>query len=258
MTGYNSLQSGSGFGIAARLGALQMNHARQRTSLQEYLEALWGLYFRESNLIIEMRLMVKRRHSDYREEAIDTAETVTEESLVNTNLPFPPDIVIKFARARPLLISEFPNLINQLSLIRMVSCFEFFLNRSIEKILREYPGLIRDKHKRKPDPLKAQMEAIKGFSYKLSFLKENLKVNLNHLDFRELQLRELHQTRNILVHNMGIVDEGYTRNIQGAQLHEDEERPLPDDYVDDAIHALNNAVLHLKSEFLEKFCGVVD
>ncbi len=233
-----------------------MNHSRQ--SLQEYLEELWGPYFRESVLITEMRLMVKKRYLDHREEAIDTAEKVTEESLVNSNLPFPPDVVVKFARARPLLISEFPNLINQLSLIRMVSCFEFFLNRSIEQILRECPNLVGKEYKRKPDPLKAQMKAIKGFSYKLSFLKDNLEVNLNHLDFKELQLLELHQTRNILVHNMGIVDEGYRQNVEGTQLHEDEQRPLPDDYVDDAIHALNNAVLHLKSEFLEKFCGVAD
>jgi hypothetical protein len=224
-------------------------------SLQHYLELLSSLYIKETGAIAYLQAIVKEEHPVYYEDTLKAAKTPPEQPSLDDNLH---EIEARLRQTLPKMISQFPNFINQLILIRVVSCSEFYLNRSTAAILQAYPNHIGEKFAEKPDSLKAQIEAIKGFPRKLSFLRDNLRINLNHQNFRELQLKEIHQTRHILVHNMGIVDAEYREKGGDNRLCEDDERPLPDSYVCDSVRTLNLAVAYLHFEFLKKFCGAVD
>jgi len=222
---------------------------------------MWRIFLREQNHIFFLVQALKNKQGEFYEESVKEAETVTEEHFKNQELVFPPDIYAKLTKAKPYLVEKFPTLLNQLTLIRAVSSFEYFLNRSIEAILDVYPELIDKERKNKEKPLKAQMRVLKPFDAKMSFIKgyENgagLHINLSSPDFRESQLIEIHQTRHILVHNLGYVDEGYITKVPGTEFKDSQRRSLSDEYVTESLHALNNAVSHLLFEFLERFCGV--
>jgi hypothetical protein len=110
--------------------------------------------------------------------------------------------------------------------------------------------------------LKTQIKEIKNIRNKLQFFKGHngggFDLNLNDPDFTEQQLIEIHATRHILVHNMGVVDKKYIADVSDTALPEDEERPLPDEYITASFKALNNFVMFLKQRIEEKFCGIAD
>jgi hypothetical protein len=241
--------------------ALNKKSEDERLELTDSLMEMWRIFLREQNHIFFLVGALKSRQEEFYEESLKEAETVTEEAFKNQELVFPPDIYVKLTKTKPYLVEKFPTLLNQLTLIRAVSSFEYFLNRSIEAILDVYPELIDEDKKSKKEPLRAQMGSLKPFDAKIPFVKgcENgagLHINLNRPAFRESQLIEIHQTRHILVHNLGYVDAGYITKVPGTEFKDGQRRSLSDEYVTESLHALNNAVSHLLFEFLERFCGV--
>ncbi len=230
----------------------------KRVWLSICLQELWVCYFDQINIVYELLEMVKNGHTDYLQLIKNSTKNITEDSFTDVEShQYEPQVLVKVTRKRSSYVREMPNLTKQLTLIRAVSCLEFYLNNSIEVVLKVYPNLIQENWRRKPDPLRSQMESIKGIKKKLKFLESRFRLSLKNSGFAEKQLIEIHETRNILVHNMGVVDKNYIKKVECTKLKENEDRPLTDEYVIKSVNALNQFATFLWSQIEKKFCDLI-
>lgn len=77
--------------------------------------------------------------------------------------------------------------------------------------------------------------AFRSIQVKLRFVEETLGVDLRDCPPTPTDLDELYATRNLLVHNGGIVNNKYLQIVRGSTLRVGEPRPIDEEYVRAAI-----------------------
>ncbi|MBI4962139.1 MAG: hypothetical protein HY913_02580 [Desulfomonile tiedjei] len=203
----------------------------------------------------------KGEYSEYQDQI---AERAYKESLRLREKPDPEDFLKrhkhKFNLAKPMFVAEFPPLLWRSTLIICVSCFEFFLVDSIRAVLRYQPDSIKNNCKSAIDPVECQISKVDTFHKRFELITKmpfNIQLHFPETEppepSKEDQLYEIHATRNLLVHNMGIVSQRYY-NARGFRCYEvGQERPIDNDYVNTSLNTLYNVAGRVWLGLRERF-----
>jgi hypothetical protein len=153
----------------------------------------------------------------------------------------------------PDLASAFPRLVNEFTLIRVISLFEVFLTKTLRAILLHSPDLRVEGCKKNYCTLDDKLNALTRFDDKLTFFQYQLGISFKDPEFTLECLQEAHQIRNVLVHRNGIVDVRFTQKVPWTNHQEGDRISLSDDFMYKALHGINMAGTHLHRKLAEKY-----
>jgi len=93
----------------------------------------------------------------------------------------------------------------------------------------------------------------KSFRGQLKYFSE--KFNFNFASVQELfdDINEIIETRNLHVHNKGIVNGVYLNNVKNSKFEFGDYREIDEDYLEKSRDELNEAINYLFTEGLKKF-----
>lgn len=94
---------------------------------------------------------------------------------------------------------------------------------------------------------------FRSIQVKLGFLEDTLGVSMADLPGTPADLNELYATRNLLVHNRGVVNRRYVQSVRSTRLRVGEIRRVDDEYVRAAITTVRLIGEHLHRGLLDRY-----
>ncbi len=159
---------------------------------------------------------------------------------------------------------RYPRLANDMILIYLTTLFEAYVLDSTREVLLATARRLRQNAAGAQPANQLLMRLVRqqvtDLSYgpiqaKLRFVSDTLGINLRVGPVPVAELDELYATRNLLVHNGGIVNRKYLSVVRSSSLRVGEPRPVEDDYVREAISAIQRTGEFLYAALLERYAG---
>jgi hypothetical protein len=213
--------------------------------------------------------VISSKQADFLQEAAQMANEPPENVLNSETLHFSQELHEKLIQALPGMILQFPRLLNEVLLVRSVSCFEVFLTECL-KILIElehhlFENLLDDnkkkekragkkKTKSKQKTVAEKIKALKPLKEKVRFFRNQMGMDFIHQKFSVDELNEMHAERHLIVHNNGIVDKKYLLQTAGhAQYCVGDRVEVSDEYLEKAMTMVVQAAFYVYVELAKKF-----
>lgn len=210
--------------------------------------------------------VISNNQEDFFNQALRMVTEPSEGLLRGESLHFSSEVYEKLIQALPSMILRFPGLLNQVLLIRSVSCFEVFLTECLKTVLQLEPQLFDHfvsekgkkgtqvrKQKLKRKTLGEKIRVLKSFEEKIGFFESQIGMDLVHHKFTLDDLREVHERRHLLVHRDGIVDNKYLDKTGNTHCSIGEHIETSNDYMENALKTVNQAALYVYMQLVEKF-----
>jgi len=159
---------------------------------------------------------------------------------------------------------RYPRLANSMILIYLTTIFEAYVLDVTREFLLATARNLRQPGAPSQAPNQLLMRLVRqqvtdlGFGpiqAKLRFVSETLGVDLRSGPAPPAEIDEYYATRNLLVHNGGIVNRKYLSVVHGSTLRVGEVRPVGDEYVRSAINALQRTGEYVYSVLLRRYAG---
>ncbi len=159
---------------------------------------------------------------------------------------------------------RYPRLANDMILIYLTTLFEAFVLDSTRAVmlamarrLRQESGNPREVNRMLTRLVRRQVEDL-GFGpiqAKLRFIADTLGITLKEAPETPADIDELYATRNLLVHNGGIVNRKYLSLVRGSPLKIGDQRPVTDDYVRAALTTAQTIGEYLYRALMTHYAG---
>lgn len=158
----------------------------------------------------------------------------------------------------------------EIILCQNIHIFEFYITQMIMRVFINHPGILtQEKQTIRMDEIlecktveeiilrvaarKVQKLSHDGLLDKIQFLKDILRMKFNTEMPEFIDIYEMFQVRNIIVHNDSIVNEIYLQNTKRRDLPVGSLYPLTEDYVNQGGLKLINVGLVLDKSFVSHF-----
>lgn len=166
---------------------------------------------------------------------------------------------------------KYPQIINIMSLIYVVALFDGYLLDIIKFCLLKRKEIIRSLPKRElkyeeifqfndMNDLQSYVieKIISDLGYgnikgKFDFINNKLKIKLDEYEPQINKLNELYATRNLLVHDKGIVNQIYIKAVPDTRFKPGDIRPIDDEYLNDSIETMIILSKYLNDLLISKF-----
>jgi hypothetical protein len=218
-----------------------------------YLKRKFAEFFLETNAIALWRQEFLKALPEIYERVCDDSKNLIREHFPPGSVASGPEHMRWAVERMPNFANTFPRLVNEFTLIRVISLFEVFLTETLRAILSYMPGLPVKGRKKNNCTLDGKLKALEKFDKKLTFFQEQLGISFKDPEFTLECLQEAHEIRNVLVHRNGIVDVRFTQKVPWTNHQEGDRISLSDDFMYKALHGINMAGTHLHRKLAEKY-----
>lgn len=159
--------------------------------------------------------------------------------------------------------------------LEMITCknvevFDYFISRMLKKVFIGFPGILSSSDSSismseilqcesindillRVAEKKVQSLGYKGLMDIMKYLNSQLKLDFDIKLPELLEACEIFQTRNIIVHNSGIINEIYIKNVIGTNLKVGYKYPLTEEYVRRSGEVFRSLGTALDKQFRLKF-----
>ena len=167
-------------------------------------------------------------------------------------------------------IEKYPELVNNMVLIYLVALFDAFILDSIKAIISHKKEILRSSKQITYDEVlefehisslhsyMIEKETVdlgyKSLKDEFKFINSKFGINIKECAIKVDELSEIHATRNLLVHNKGIVNQAYKDTVPNSKLDIGNRRAVTDDYFKEAQDKILTVVKFLHKSFTDKFC----
>jgi len=165
------------------------------------------------------------------------------------------------------LFRQFPELVRVLGLLYLVAIFESYLVDIVRAILLTCPDTLKSGRQFTAETIiklgdqkqiisylaENEVEDLKGFSDVVSYFDEKFNINLNASGVSVENIVEILATRNIHVHNGGIVNQRYLKFVRGSTLKVRAYKPIAREYLRDSIDSISTLVKFINTEVQRKY-----
>ena len=165
--------------------------------------------------------------------------------------------------------AAYPNLTYRMSFVYLVAIFDAFLSDIFTEVAHARPEILTSKKKQVSYAKILELgnfEAMVDFiasrelnelSYKsikeqADYYEDRFGVALRDSGVSVNELMELRCTRNLLVHNNGIVNHIYLEQVSGSSYRSGDEVKVDAEYFDHAVESFNSIVTFVTAELIEK------
>jgi hypothetical protein len=172
------------------------------------------------------------------------------------------------------LFRQFPELIRVLSLLYLVAIFESYLVDIVREILLTCPDALKSGRQFTAEAiikLGEQKQIIsylaekeiddllyKSFPDVVDYFDKKFNINLNASGVSAENIVEILATRNIHVHNRGIVNQRYLESVRGSKLKAGTYKPVTREYLRDSIGLISTLVEFINTEVQGKYFAKQD
>ena len=170
------------------------------------------------------------------------------------------------------LFRQFPELVRVLGLLYLVAIFESYLVDIVRAILLTCPDTLKSGRQFTAETIiklgdqkqiisylaEEEVEDLKGFSDVVSYFDEKFNINLNASGVSVENIVEILATRNIHVHNRGIVNQRYLKFVRGSTLKVRAYKPITREYLRDSIDSISTLVEFINTEVQGKYFAKQD
>jgi len=162
---------------------------------------------------------------------------------------------------------NYPRIANNMMLIYLTALFEAFVADSARAVILSVVDEIRQVPERRAisDNVKKLMVrlvkrqaddlAFHSIQVKLRFMERTLGVRLQGCPDTPANLDEIYATRNVLVHNGGVVNQKYLSQVRKSPLSLGDRREIDDIYLERAIRTVETIGQHLYQGLLSRYTG---
>jgi hypothetical protein len=167
------------------------------------------------------------------------------------------------------LFRQFPELVRVLGLIYLVAIFESYLVDIVRGILLTCPDALKSGRQFNAETiikLGEQKQVIgylaekevedllyKSFPDVVNYFDNKFNINLNASGVPVENIVEILATRNIHVHNGGIVNQRYLELVRGSTLKVGAYKPMTRGYLKDSISSISNLIEFINTEVQRKY-----
>jgi len=88
----------------------------------------------------------------------------------------------------------------------------------------------------------------RSFKQQMQFLKDAFAIDMGASGANMESIDELIETRNIIIHNKGFVDQRYLDRIKDSPFQVADLRPIDENYLESSIKGIEIIVKHINSE----------
>jgi hypothetical protein len=179
------------------------------------------------------------------------------------------DIVVEAMRFMLDRTSAYPNLMFRMSFIYLIALFDAFLADVFSVVVKTRPKILKSSKKQisyerlfEFGSYEALVESLAGrelneLSYKsmkdqAEYYRDRFGVALEESGVAVSKLVELRATRNLLVHNNGLVNEIYLDQVPSTTYKSGEDVQVNEDYFRQAVVNLDTVVKFVTTKLIEK------
>lgn len=172
-----------------------------------------------------------------------------------------------FAPMEAELFHEFAEMIRQLSLVYLVAIFEAYVVDVIRDILLVCPDALKSGKKVTYEEVLENREQVvtflaekevgellyKAFPDMAKYFNEKFNIDVSDSEVSTEAIVEILETRNIHIHNKGIVNRKYLKRVQDSKFKLGYYRPITQDYLKDAIDLVSRQARFINNKVQEKY-----
>lgn len=165
------------------------------------------------------------------------------------------------------LFRQFPELVRVLGLIYLVAIFESYLVDIVRGILLTCPDALKSGRQFTAEAIiklgdqkqiisylaEKEVEDLKSFPDVVNYFDNKFNINLNASGVPVENIVEILATRNIHVHNGGIVNQRYLELVGGSTLKVGAYKPVTREYLIDSISLIRTLVEFTNTEVQRKY-----
>lgn len=249
-----------------------------REELREQIEKIWQGFDPNVSRLSSFERLTSDAYKNYRKDRKALVEYVNK---TESTEDYPGHIASQVEEELQD-ISFYTSIMNSMAFIYVVSQFEAFymdvfrvvlsvnykkLLNSDEKVSYSFALKFEDRNallnaiimkELNRISFKSLEDQFREISKEFNFTFENKKMNkprefdeINSIDFA--RLNEISATRNILLHNRGIINEQYLKNCPDSQFKIHDQRDLPSKYINDTNYFLWSMGYNIYQSFKDKY-----
>jgi hypothetical protein len=167
-------------------------------------------------------------------------------------------------------IRNYPKFINEMLIVHLAAVFEAYLADFIKTVLTHNQTLLKSSRGVSYDETFCfgDIEALrkrliedeitrlsyKSFRDQCKFISDTFGISFTSYQDALAKISEMIDTRHLLVHNRGIVNELYKRNVPNSHFEVGDQRVIDDEYVSDAFETVRIFETRLSDSVIKKFC----
>jgi hypothetical protein len=168
-----------------------------------YLKRKFAEFFLETNAIALWRQEFLKALPEIYERVCDDSKNLIREHFPPGSVASGPKHMRWAVERMPNFANTFPRLLNEFTLIRVISLFEVFLTETLRAILLHKPNLPVEGCKKNNCTIDDKLDALANFDLKLIFFQDQLGISFKDPEFTLECLQEVHQIRHSLFTETG-------------------------------------------------------
>jgi hypothetical protein len=172
-----------------------------------------------------------------------------------------------FAPLERKLFRQFPELIRVLGLLYLVAIFESYLLDIVREILLTCPDALKSGRQFTAETImklgeqkqiisylaEKEVDDLESFPDIVNYFNKKFNINLDASGVSVENILEILATRNIHVHNSGIVNQRYLELVRGSTLKAGAYKPITRGYLRDSIDSISTLVEFINTEVQKKY-----
>jgi hypothetical protein len=242
---------------------------RTRAVFIEQFEEHYVKFTADFLLLKCFQQVISSKQDKFFQEALQMAHETPENVFNSETLHFPRELYERLIQAVPAMVVQFPLFLNEVLLIRSVSCFEVFLTECLKSVLESLPNLFdnfsaqkrksekKARHKErqsKQNTVDEKLKTLKPFKEKVSFFRSQMGMSFVHRKFSVDDLIRMHEKRHLIVHNNGVVDKKYLNNVaKDPRCSIGDRIEVSNEYLERAMTMVVQAAFYVHVELVKKF-----
>jgi len=253
-------------GLSDTLTAILRNYRQSVVLLEGYLQHI-GEAIKK---VHEHNETIVKKFEAAKAGAPDPSPVNADEKTVRLELkPEDMDFLIDVMRSAKSSSSQYPDVTYRMSFVYLVALFDAFLSDVFSQVARARPNLLKSSKKQVSyDKLLefGSFEALIEFiasrelnelSYKsmkdqADYYRDRFGVALDDSGVPVSELIELRSTRNLLVHNNGVVNQIYLELVPNSTYRAGDYVKLDASYFDQAVRSLKEVAAFITEKLIEK------
>lgn len=174
-----------------------------------------------------------------------------------------------FVPVQMQLFRQFPELIRILGLSHLVTIFEGYLGDIIQEILLAHPDILKSGKQLTAEEVltlggrkemvaylaEKEVEELQHspFQKVVKYFDDKFNINLNASIVSPEQITEILATRNIHIHNRGVVNQRFRKLVKGSPLRLGAYKRITREYLMDSISSIETLVRFIDTEARTKY-----
>ena len=178
--------------------------------------------------------------------------------------------MIKVVSDRLINIEKYPRLINSLLLVYLAALFDAFVSDTVRAIMLYRPEVIRSSKQLtyedilRFDNFSALLSSMiereivdftyKSFKDQSNFIEDKFGIDIGNSGIKTDEICEILATRNLLIHNKGIVNKIYKDTVPDCEFKIGDERIVTNGYLSETFDKIHKVADYVNKSFVDKFC----